>query len=62
MRELDREETANYTLTLLATDGLHNSTAQLLIKVEDVNDNSPQCEQVKINNLILNSFLCQQNV
>lgn len=44
-QELDRETTSTYTLTILATDTLHTTTATVKIKVNDVNDNDPVCQQ-----------------
>ena len=40
-RPLDRETNSSYLLTVVASDGINNGTAPLLIRVEDVNDNPP---------------------
>lgn len=40
---LDYEERTVYHLTLLASDGLNLATAQLIIRVLDLNDNAPAC-------------------
>lgn len=45
---LDREETAHYQLTVLATDGAHTAVTTVNINILDANDNSPVCEQVSL--------------
>ncbi|CAD5114918.1 DgyrCDS3952 [Dimorphilus gyrociliatus] len=44
-KELDRERTSEYTLEILATDSLYTTTATVKIKVNDINDNDPRCEE-----------------
>ncbi|KAH7969848.1 hypothetical protein HPB52_022369 [Rhipicephalus sanguineus] len=46
-RLLDREALQNYTLKMVATDGLHVATTQLEITVLDSNDNPPICLKVR---------------
>ena len=47
-RALDRETMASYTLSIMATDldpvSPKSSTATLLLTVQDVNDNAPDCD------------------
>ncbi|XP_067054992.1 protocadherin Fat 4-like [Acropora muricata] len=40
-KKLDRENKDTYTLHILVSDGLHNSTVSLEIQLTDVNDGSP---------------------
>ncbi|XP_030836442.1 protocadherin Fat 1 isoform X2 [Strongylocentrotus purpuratus] len=42
---LDRELKDTYRLNVTATDGLFSDTAQVVISVQDINDNSPVCAQ-----------------
>ncbi|XP_052263090.1 protocadherin Fat 4-like isoform X32 [Dreissena polymorpha] len=41
---LNREETSNYTLTLVCNDTVHNTNKSFTINLLDVNDNEPQFE------------------
>lgn len=45
-RPLDREEQDIYFLNITATDGLFVTQAAVQVTVTDVNDNSPVCDQV----------------
>lgn len=48
---LDREETAQYTLTIQAYDGGYphmTNTTSVIVNVRDVNDNSPVINQTSI--------------
>ena len=47
-KALDREVRAEYQLTVAATDGAFVSTATVHIDVLDANDNSPECDQVRL--------------
>uniref|UniRef100_A0A1X7V4J9 Cadherin domain-containing protein n=1 Tax=Amphimedon queenslandica TaxID=400682 RepID=A0A1X7V4J9_AMPQE len=52
---LDRESVSEYTFNVVATDGGHpsrNSTAQVIVTVQDVNDNSPVIDLVYLNDSI----------
>ncbi|KAK8746409.1 hypothetical protein OTU49_017006, partial [Cherax quadricarinatus] len=40
-RRLDHEDQYHYTLTIAATDGVHTSTAKLVVEVMDANDHRP---------------------
>ncbi|KAL1023495.1 hypothetical protein UPYG_G00041480 [Umbra pygmaea] len=44
-RTLDREEQAEYRLTVWASDSLHLASADLVVRVLDVNDNAPVFSQ-----------------
>lgn len=44
---LDREVTERHALTVMATDGKFQTSVGVDVHVLDVNDNSPQCEQVR---------------
>ncbi|KAL3308723.1 Protocadherin-9, partial [Cichlidogyrus casuarinus] len=44
---LDRETTASYQITLLATDGVHVATGLIVVTVLDVNDNRPKIDYPK---------------
>jgi len=52
---LDREEEAQYQLTVLATDGAHVATATVTINILDANDNVPVCEQVGVTDCLTNN-------
>ena len=43
---LDREAMSGYSLTITATDGRFQSLATVELHVQDINDNSPHCQQV----------------
>lgn len=45
-RALDYEEETDYTLTVWASDSLHNTTGEVKVQVLDVNDNAPVFTQV----------------
>ena len=47
-KELDREHTPEYELTILATDGAFVSSSLVTISILDDNDNTPVCHQVCI--------------
>lgn len=44
---LDREVRDRHTLRVMATDGKFEASAGVDVHVLDINDNSPQCEQVR---------------
>lgn len=44
--ELDAEIRAEYTLHVVASDGLHEATTELTVRVTDLNDNPPRFDQV----------------
>ena len=44
---LDRELKDRYTLQITATDGKFQALATAEVHVLDVNDNSPECQQVR---------------
>ena len=48
-RSFDYETTGerNISCTLVATDNIHNSTANIVVHVQDINDNTPQFENPK---------------
>lgn len=45
-RALDYEEQTEYTLTVWASDSLHQTTGEVRVHVVDVNDNAPSFSQV----------------
>lgn len=45
-RALDYEEQTEYTLTVLASDSLHQTTGEVKVQVLDVNDNAPVFNKV----------------
>ncbi|XP_069825207.1 protocadherin Fat 2 [Dendropsophus ebraccatus] len=45
-KPLDREETERYFLSLTASDGKFQATTDVEITVLDINDNSPDCQQM----------------
>ncbi|XP_056372827.1 protocadherin Fat 2 [Hyla sarda] len=45
-KPLDREETERYFLSVTASDGKFQSTTHVEITVLDINDNSPDCQQM----------------
>ncbi|KAL1434882.1 hypothetical protein MTO96_001759 [Rhipicephalus appendiculatus] len=55
-RPLDREALQNYTLKMVATDGLHVATTHLEITVLDSNDNPPICLKSKYTELVSESI------
>ncbi|KAJ8676739.1 hypothetical protein QAD02_012526 [Eretmocerus hayati] len=42
--ELDAESHSEYTVRVIASDGLHEATTELTVRVSDVNDNPPRFE------------------
>lgn len=46
-KTLDREHTAKYLLRITASDGKFQASVLVEIFVLDINDNSPQCSQVR---------------
>lgn len=44
---LDREVRDRHTLRVMATDGKFEASVSVDVHVLDINDNSPQCEQVR---------------
>lgn len=55
-RPLDREARQNYTLRVVATDGLHVAMTQLDVTVLDSNDNPPICLKSKYTELVSESI------
>lgn len=47
-KTLDREHMAKYLLRITASDGKFQASVLVEIFVLDVNDNSPQCSQVRV--------------
>lgn len=41
-KRLDAETRSEYTLQVIASDGMHEATTDLTIRVTDINDNAPQ--------------------
>lgn len=46
-KTLDREHIAKYLLRITASDGKFQASVTVEIFVLDINDNSPQCSQVR---------------
>lgn len=46
-KPLDREDTEKYLLQVMASDGKFQATTEVEIFVLDINDNSPECSQVR---------------
>lgn len=44
-RRLDAETRSEYTLQVIASDGIHEATTDLTVRVTDLNDNAPRFEQ-----------------
>lgn len=42
---LDAETRSEYTLRVIASDGIHEATTDLTVRVTDLNDNAPRFEQ-----------------
>lgn len=47
-KTLDREHTAKYWLRITASDGKFQVWVRVEVFVLDINDNSPQCSQVRV--------------
>ena len=52
IQPLDRERQEQYQLTVSATDGTASATTTLLLKVLDVNDNTPHCNKSSFTEII----------
>lgn len=46
-KPLDREDTEKYLLKVMASDGKFQAITEVEIFVLDINDNSPECGQVR---------------
>lgn len=44
-KQLDAETRSEYTLQVIASDGIHEATTDLTVRVTDLNDNAPRFEQ-----------------
>lgn len=44
-KRLDAETRSEYTLQVIASDGIHEATTDLTVRVTDLNDNAPRFEQ-----------------
>ncbi|XP_011637579.1 protein dachsous [Pogonomyrmex barbatus] len=44
-KRLDAETRSEYTLQVIASDGIHEATTDLTVRVTDINDNAPRFEQ-----------------
>ena len=42
---LDAEDRYEYTLRLIASDGIHEANTELTVRVTDLNDNAPRFQQ-----------------
>lgn len=62
-RALDYEEQTEYTLTVTASDSLHQTSGEVKVQVLDVNDNAPvftkDSYQVKMIYLLNRRSICQ---
>ncbi|XP_029159355.1 protein dachsous [Nylanderia fulva] len=45
-KRLDAETRSEYSLQVIASDGIHEATTDLIVRVTDLNDNAPRFEQV----------------
>jgi len=45
-RHLDTETESEYSFQVIASDGIHEATTDLTVRVTDLNDNAPRFEQV----------------
>lgn len=63
-RALDYEEQTEYTLTVSASDSLHQTSGEVKVQVLDVNDNAPVFTkvsyQVQMTYLLGRRAICQQ--
>lgn len=55
LKPLDREETSQYDLEVLASDGMNTGKAIFHVDVLDINDNGPICKQHKYRELVAES-------
>lgn len=44
-RRLDAETRSEYSLQVIASDGIHEATTDLIVRVADLNDNAPRFQQ-----------------
>lgn len=44
-RRLDAETRSEYSLQVVASDGIHEATTDLIVRVTDLNDNAPRFQQ-----------------
>jgi len=44
-KRLDAETRSEYSLQVIASDGIHEATTDLVVRVTDLNDNAPRFEQ-----------------
>lgn len=44
-RRLDAETRSEYSLQVIASDGMHEATTDLIVRVTDLNDNVPRFQQ-----------------
>lgn len=44
-RRLDAETRSEYSLQVIASDGIHEATTDLIVRVTDLNDNAPRFQQ-----------------
>lgn len=44
-RRLDAETRSEYSLQVIASDGVHEATTDLIVRVMDLNDNAPRFQQ-----------------
>lgn len=44
-KRLDAETRSEYSLQVIASDGIHEATTDLIVRVTDLNDNAPRFEQ-----------------
>ena len=59
-KRVDRERQAQYQLVVTATDGVHVSTAQVIIDILDANDNDPICDEVSLASFFrMQLFTCE---
>lgn len=64
-RALDYEEQTEYTLTVSASDSLHQTSGEVKVQVLDINDNAPVFTkvsyQVQMTYLLGRRAVCQQD-
>lgn len=44
-RRLDAETRSEYSLQVIASDGIHEASTDLIVRVTDLNDNAPRFQQ-----------------